>query len=124
MHKAIISTVSAAALAAAAFMNATPSEAASASCGMNNGQKATGAPIELGALVSKTGPDDFSSSAQSAAAYFDCVNANGGIHGRPIHYTTADDQWNPELSNQLATKLIVDQHVLAMVGNAARSASL
>lgn len=48
-------------------------------CGLNNGKAATGEPIQLGAVVGKTGPADFSSPAQAADAYFKCVNKNGGI---------------------------------------------
>ena len=40
---------------------------------------ATGEPIKVGSIQSKTGPDDFSSSGQGAKAFFECVNANGGI---------------------------------------------
>jgi branched-chain amino acid transport system substrate-binding protein len=68
-------------------------------------------------VVGRTGPADFSGSAQAAAAYFKCVNANGGINGRPIHYTVVDDQWNPEIAAQLGAKLVKDQKVVAMVGN-------
>ena len=39
-------------------------------CGLNNGKPATGEPIPIGAVVGKTGPDDFSASGQAAAAYF------------------------------------------------------
>ena len=86
-------------------------------CGMNNGKPATGEPIALGAVVGKTGPDDFSASALASAAYFKCVNQNGGIHGRPIEYTALDDQWNPETAAQVASKLVKDRKVLAMVGS-------
>lgn len=92
-------------------------QAATITCGLNNGQKATGAPINLGAIVSKTGPDDFSASARSAEAYFKCVNENGGINGRPVNYIIGDDQWNPETAAQLRAKLVDDQKVVAMVGN-------
>ncbi len=88
-----------------------------ASCGLNTGKAATGAPIPIGAVVGKTGPDDFSSSSHAAAAYFKCVNANGGINGRPIDYQVEDDAWNPEQASQVATKLVRDQKVVAMVGN-------
>lgn len=88
------------------------------SCGLSNAQPATGAPIPIGAIVGKTGPDDFSSSAKAAAAYFKCVNANGGIHGRPIQYLVEDDQWNPETASQVASKLVLDRKVLALAGNA------
>jgi branched-chain amino acid transport system substrate-binding protein len=87
------------------------------SCGMNNGKKASGEPIVIGAVVGKTGPDDFSASASAALAYFKCVNDNGGINGRPIEYVVADDQWNPETAAQVATKLVKDRKVVAMAGN-------
>jgi branched-chain amino acid transport system substrate-binding protein len=86
-------------------------------CGLNTGQKATGEPIAIGAVVGKTGPDDFSASSTAAAAYFKCVNDNGGIHGRPVDYVVADDQWNPETAAQVAGKLVRDRKVLAMVGS-------
>lgn len=86
-------------------------------CGLSNGQKATGEPIQLGAVVGRTGPEDFSSSSRAAAAYFKCVNANGGINGRPIEYTVQDDTWNPEVAAQAASKLVKDVKVVGMVGS-------
>ena len=86
-------------------------------CGLNNGKKATGEPINIGAVVGKTGPDDFSASALATAAYFRCVNDNGGINGRPINYLMADDQWNPETAAQAAAKLVRDSKVVAMAGS-------
>jgi branched-chain amino acid transport system substrate-binding protein len=95
-----------------------PAAAADApKCGLSNGKAATGQPIEIGAIVGKTGPADFSGSAQAAAAYFNCVNANGGINGRPIRYSVEDDQWNPETAAQVAAKLVNDTKVVGMVGN-------
>ena len=102
----------------ASALAALPASAATApKCGLNNGKAASGQPIEIGAIVGKTGPADFSGSAQAAAAYFACVNANGGINGRPIHYSMEDDQWNPETAAQLAAKLVNDTKVVGMVGN-------
>jgi branched-chain amino acid transport system substrate-binding protein len=86
-------------------------------CGLNNGKAASGEPIALGAVVGKTGPDDFSASALASLAYFKCVNANGGINGRPVELTIVDDQWNPEVAAQAAAKLVKDRKVLAMVGS-------
>lgn len=91
--------------------------AAKPSCGLGNGKKASGDPIAIGAVVGKTGPDDFSASSTAAAAYFKCVNDNGGINGRPVDYIVADDQWNPETATQVAGKLVRDRKVVAMVGN-------
>ena len=86
-------------------------------CGLSNGKKATGEPIQIGAIVGKTGPEDFSSSARAADAYFKCVNANGGINGRPVAYTVQDDTWNPEVASQAANKLVKDTKVVAMAGS-------
>jgi branched-chain amino acid transport system substrate-binding protein len=96
---------------------ASGARAAEPKCGLSNGKAATGQPIEIGAVVGKTGPADFSGSAQAAAAYFACVNANGGINGRPVHYSVEDDQWNPETAAQVAAKLVNDIKVVGMVGN-------
>ena len=96
---------------------ASGSAAEGPKCGLNSGKPATGEPIALGAIVGKTGPADFSFSARAADAYFKCVNANGGINGRPINYLIEDDGWNPEQAAQVASKLVKDQKVLAMIGN-------
>ena len=89
--------------------------AAPAVCG--TGEAATGEPIRIGAIVGQTGPADFSSAAKSAAAVFACVNANGGIDGRPIEYLVEDDAWNPENAANAAAKLVTDQGVVAMAGS-------
>lgn len=106
------------AASAAIVLAGGASAMAAPSCGLNNGKKAEGAPIQVGAVVGQTGPDDFSSSAKAAQAYFDCVNANGGINGRPIDYLVEDDQWNPEVAGQVAAKLVKDKNVVALVGSA------
>ena len=101
-----------------AVATAGPAAAAETpTCGLNNGKAATGEPIPIGAVVGKTGPDDFSSSARAADAFFKCVNANGGINGRPIKYIVTDDGWNPEQAAQVAAKLVRDEKVVAMAGN-------
>jgi len=99
------------------FVCACGSAHAAAQCGVNSGKPATGAPIVIGALTGRTGPDDFSSSTRSARAYFDCLNANGGIHGRPVQYLVEDDQWKPEMATQLAARLVGDRKAVLMVAN-------
>jgi len=81
------------------------------------GDAATGDPINVGSIQGRTGPDDFSSSGQGARAFFECVNANGGIDGRPINYIIEDDQWTPDVASQVAAKLVNDDNVVAMVGS-------
>ncbi len=82
-----------------------PARAAEPSCGMNNGKSASGQPIPIGSINGVTGPDDFSSSAKAADAYFKCVNANGGINGRPVRYIMADDQWRPDVASHIDAAL-------------------
>lgn len=91
--------------------------AADPKCGANTGKAAAGESIVIGGIVSVTGPDNFSSSGLAAAAYFKCLNANGGVNGRPVKYLLEDDAWNPEQSSQVAVKLIRDQKAVALVGN-------
>lgn len=86
-------------------------------CGANTGVAAEGEPIVLGAITGQTGPDNFSSATKAASAYFACVNANGGINGRPIDYRVEDDQWNPELAAQLGAKLVNDLQAVALVAS-------
>lgn len=92
--------------------------AGDAVCGLNTGKAASGAPIKIGGIFGNAAPGDFSSATDAASAYFKCVNENGGIHGRPIEYLVENDQWNPEMAAQAAAKLVKDEKVVAMVGNA------
>ena len=51
-------------------------------------------PITVGVLVSRTsplGPDVFSGSYYGATAYFDTLNAQGGINGRKVKVVSCDD---------------------------------
>ncbi len=92
--------------------------AAEVSCGAGDEEQADGEPITVGAIVGETGADDFSSSADAASAYFECVNAHGGINGRPIEYLVEDDKWDPEAAGQAGARLVRDEGVVAMVGGA------
>ena len=106
-----------AALFALGIIGAAGQAAAAVDCGANTGQAATGAPIVIGGIYGDAAPGDWSSSTDSAAAYFACVNANGGINGRPIEYNVENDQWSPEGAAQAAAKLVNDKKAVAMVGN-------
>ena len=87
-------------------------------CGLNNGEEATGDPIKLGALATNNPAADFTWIPKMAAVYFDCVNANGGIYGHPIDYHYEDEtEIDPALSASLATKLVEEDKVLGIVGS-------
>jgi branched-chain amino acid transport system substrate-binding protein len=86
-------------------------------CGLGTGKKATGAPIKLGGIDMLIPGVDFTTIGKVAQAYFQCVNDNGGIHGRPIKYTLYTEQLNPAQEAALARKLIGSDKVVGVVGN-------
>jgi branched-chain amino acid transport system substrate-binding protein len=86
-------------------------------CGAGTGKKATGAPIKLGGIAMVIPGVDFSTIGKVAKAYFDCVNDNGGIKGRPISYTLYNEQLNPAQEAALARKLVESDKVVGIVGN-------
>jgi branched-chain amino acid transport system substrate-binding protein len=91
--------------------------ASASKCGLGNGEKATGEPIRLGGLATKQPGVDFTQITGMAKAYFDCVNDNGGIHGRPIEYLTKTEQTNPQQVVSIVTKMWENDKVLGFVGN-------
>ena len=51
-----------------------------------------------------------------AQAYFDYVNANGGVCGREIEYVVRDDAYNPTNTAQVINQLVLQDEVFAMMG--------
>ena len=86
-------------------------------CGLGTGKKATGRPIKLGAINMLIPGVDFTTISNVAAAYFQCVNDNGGIKGRPIQYIQYAEALNPAQEAALARKLIQGDKVVGVVGN-------
>ena len=80
--------------------------------------------ITVGTISTQTGPiaSNFSSLIYGEKAYFDYVDAQGGINGRKIDYKYAlDDAGNVTTFNQLASTLINQDHVFAITGVASAS---
>jgi branched-chain amino acid transport system substrate-binding protein len=86
-------------------------------CGLGTGKKAAGRPIKLGGINMLIPGVDFTTISKAAAAYFQCVNDNGGIKGRPIQYIQYSEQLNPAQEAALARKLIQSDKVVGIVGN-------
>src|SRR4051794_41052697 len=86
-------------------------------CGAGTGKKASGAPIKIGGIDMLIPGVDFTTVGKTAKAYFDCVNDNGGIHGRPIKYILYNEQLNPAQEAALARKLVEKDKVVGIVGN-------
>jgi ABC-type branched-subunit amino acid transport system substrate-binding protein len=74
--------------------------------------------VLLGGTVPLTGEAAaFGTVGAGAKAYFDYVNARGGVHGRRIEYRYYDDAYNPALTVQLTRKLVEQDRVFAVFGS-------
>ncbi|MGH9291316.1 MAG: hypothetical protein ACRDZ6_00870, partial [Acidimicrobiales bacterium] len=74
---------------------AVSARSSTSSCGPRPGVKATGSPIRLGGIATDQAGTSFTDITNMAAAYFACVNANGGINGHRIKYYIETEQTNP-----------------------------
>src|SRR6185437_6658911 len=87
------------------------------SCGSKPGVKATGTPIRLGAIATNQPGTSFTDIPNMTKAYFDCVNANGGINGHPIKYYIATEQTNLAQVAADAKQLVQTDKVVGIVGS-------
>src|SRR5579863_994328 len=101
---------------------ATAVVATATSAGAQSGSSAPGVTsnsITVGTISTQTGTlaSNFGSLIYGEKAYFDYINAQGGVNGRKIDYKYAlDDGGNPTTFNQLANTLINQDHVFAVTG--------
>src|SRR5689334_7517589 len=91
-----------------------------AACGGNAGTSASASvpgvsatEIVVGTHQPLTGPAAAGYSKISAAtkAYFDYVNANGGVYGRNITYKIMDDGYNPATTQTVVRQLVLQDKV-------------
>jgi len=73
--------------------------------------------IVIGSHQPLTGPaaPGYSKIAPAAKAYFDYVNAQGGINGRKITFKYLDDGYNPATTQQVVRQLVLQDKVFAVV---------
>ncbi|MFF5215917.1 ABC transporter substrate-binding protein [Micromonospora sp. NPDC000442] len=96
----------------------------STACGSDDGP-GSGAPVPgvtdteivVGTHMPLTGPASagYSKIAPATKAYFDYVNANGGVHGRKITYKVMDDGYNPATTQQVVRQLVLQDKVFAIL---------
>ena len=74
--------------------------------------------ITIGAHFPLTGvaAPGYSEIPTGAQAYFDYVNAQGGVNGRQIEYVVRDDGYNPTNTSQVTNELVLQDEIFAMVG--------
>lgn len=100
----------------AAQVGASPASAG-VTVAAGNGAPATGTPVEIQVITGQTGAGAFVAQAevQALQALEPLVNQQGGIQGRPVHFSIADDQSNPSVDVQLANRLM-SQKVSVLLG--------
>lgn len=74
--------------------------------------------VKVGAHFPLTGvaAPGYSEIPTGAQAYFDFVNAAGGVNGRQIEYVFKDDAYNPTQTSQVVNELVLQDQVFAMLG--------
>lgn len=81
----------------------------------DNGSRAS---IRVGAVSSLTGPIPFGESTGAAKAFFEKINAQGGVNGRRIELVVIDDATDPARSQKAAQQLIDDKRIVGLIGGA------
>ncbi len=78
----------------------------------------TDSAIKIGTHMPLTGvaAPGYSEIPTGAKAYFDFVNAAGGINGRQIEYTFRDDGYNPANTSQIVNQLVLQDEVFGLLG--------
>ncbi|HZU79635.1 MAG TPA: ABC transporter substrate-binding protein [Acidimicrobiales bacterium] len=106
-------------LAAGTVLAACSNSTSSASAGGNGAPGVTAGQITVGSIANVTGPlsSDFAPITDGVQAYFDMVNAQGGVDGRKLNLAfKRDDQGNSTTDLTVAQQLVQQDHVFAIVG--------
>ena len=109
-------------LAAVAGLAATAMVAASCSSSSGTSGPAASAPgitattITIGSHQPLTGiaAPGYDEIAPASNAYFQYVNAHGGVYGRKIKYTYLNDQYNPAITSTVVHQLVLKDNVFAI----------
>ncbi|MBE1573733.1 ABC transporter substrate-binding protein [Amycolatopsis roodepoortensis] len=74
--------------------------------------------IKIGAHFPLTGvaAPGYSEIPSGHQAYYDYVNANGGVNGRKIEFVVKDDGYNPTTTSAVTDELVLKEEIFAMVG--------
>ena len=76
-------------------------------------QGATDKEIKIGGISPYSGPASaYGAIGKAISAYFDKVNAEGGVNGRKLTFISLDDGYNPAKTVEQARKLVEEEEVL------------
>jgi len=77
---------------------------------------ATDKEIKIGGISPYSGPvSAFGVAGKAIAAYFDKINAEGGVNGRKLNFVSLDDGYNPAKTVEQARRLVEEDEVLFVV---------
>jgi ABC-type branched-subunit amino acid transport system substrate-binding protein len=109
---ALVAAVAAAATVAAGCSSSSSSSGAATA----SAPGITATQILIGSHQPLTGPaaPGYSEIAPAANAYFQYVNAHGGIYGRKIKYTYLDDAYDPSKTTSVVHQLVLQDSVYAI----------
>jgi branched-chain amino acid transport system substrate-binding protein len=103
-------------LAVTALLAAACSSSSSTAASGASAPGVTSTSILFGQTVPKTGPAAlYGESTAGVQAYFDYVNAHGGVNGRKIKFISLNDQYEPPIALQDTKTLVYTDHVFAEV---------
>jgi branched-chain amino acid transport system substrate-binding protein len=93
-----------------------------AACGSSSSSSSSSTPgvtstsITFGTHQPETGPaaPGYSEIAPASQAYFDWVNAHGGVYGRKIHLIIKDDAYNPTTTVTVVHQLVLQSKVFGI----------
>jgi len=114
----IAGLITAGALVAACGAGGRPSSGSNSSGGGAAQVGITKDTVTVGATFPLTGvaAPGYSEIPTGAQAYFDYVNANGGVNGRKIKYIVRDDGYDPTTTSEVTNELVLKDQVFAMLG--------
>ena len=120
MARTVVALVGASLFATACGAGGGGGSGASGGGGGGGGGEATGitgSTIKIGTHMPLTGvaAPGYSTIPTGTKAYFDYVNAHGGINGRKIEYVVRDDGYNPTNTSQVTNQLVLQDQIFGML---------
>ncbi|MDP1584370.1 MAG: ABC transporter substrate-binding protein [Bradyrhizobium sp.] len=83
----------------------------------NYGPGVTDTEVKIGQTMPYSGPaSSFAAIGRAMTAYFEKVNAEGGVNGRKINLISLDDAYSPPKAVEQTRRLVESEEVLAIVG--------
>jgi branched-chain amino acid transport system substrate-binding protein len=109
-----LTVAAAVAIALSAAACASSSSSSSGGTTTSSGSKT---PIKVAQITTISGGYPFGAVVPGTQAYFKLINSQGGIDGHPIQFVYGDDKGTASQAAELARLYVLQDHVVAMVGN-------